>query len=143
MEDEAASVLAELALPVEVWYEVAKCLDPRSLAQLSLVSRFFGLGVCRQPIIWRHLFQRELASRRHPLGSWHGPSLLYRRVNAMKEKKRSKGGPGSLRYWQCALRCLVVPSVGRVSHAFVRWPIGDGHYVVRACAMRAYVHASI
>ncbi len=54
------------ALPAEVWYEVAMWLDPKSLACLSLVSRFFGLGVCRQPSIWRHLFRRELVSRQHP-----------------------------------------------------------------------------
>ena len=62
----------ELALPAEVWYEVAMWLDPKSLAFLSLVSRFFGLGVCRQPSIWRHLFRRELALIAVPTLVVHG-----------------------------------------------------------------------
>jgi hypothetical protein len=55
-------------------------------------------------------------------------------MKAHKKRGKVGSGPGSLRYWQNALRCLVVPSVGRVDHAFVGWPIGEGHYVVRACA---------
>jgi hypothetical protein len=120
----------ELALPAEVWYEVAMWLDPKSLACLSLVSRFFGLGVCRQPSIWRHLFRRELVSRQHPGVAAH------KMMKAHRKRGKVGSGPGSLRYWQRALRCLVVPSVGRVDHAFVKWPIGEGHYVVRASSSR-------